>query len=113
MRYLLIICDDESDGRGPLEIARDPEHVAWIDYLGDRGIPLLDGVRLRPSSTATKVRSRQGETFVSDGPYVETKEQVGGFALIECDNLDDAIEVAVRHPFAAHGVIEVRPVWDE
>lgn len=113
MRYVLMICDDESDGRSPLELVRDPEHVAWIDFLDRQGITLLDGVRLRPSADATKVHSRNGETLVSDGPFVETKEQVGGFALIECAHLDDAIEAAARHPFAAHGVIEVRPVWDE
>jgi hypothetical protein len=59
------------------------------------------------------VRARDGEVLISDGPFVETKEQIGGFALIECDDLDEAVEVASRHPFAAHGVIEVRPVWEE
>src|ERR1700693_2771027 len=110
---MLMINDDESDSRGPLALVRDPKHVAWIDYLDRRGITLLDGVRLRPSSDATKVQTRNGETLVSDGPFVESKEQVGGFALIECDNLDDAIDAAASHPFAAHGVVEVRPVWDE
>jgi hypothetical protein len=51
--------------------------------------------------------------LISDGPFVETKEQIGGYALIECAHLDDAIEVAARHPYAAHGAVEVRPVWDE
>jgi hypothetical protein len=55
-----MICDDESDGRGPVELVRDPKHVAWIDYLDRAGITLLDGVRLRPSTDATKVRSRIG-----------------------------------------------------
>lgn len=113
MRYLLMICDDESDGRGPRQLVQAPEHIAWIDYLDRRGIALLDGVRLRPSNDATRVQMRQGETLVSDGPFIESKEQIGGFALIECDHLDDAIDVAARHPFAAHGVVEVRPVWDE
>ena len=75
-----MICDDEVDSRGPLELVRAPEHIAWIDYLDRRGITLLDGVRLRPSMDATKVRSRNGETLVSDGPFVESKEQIGGFA---------------------------------
>jgi len=113
MRYMLMICDDEADGRGPLELVHSPEHIAWIDYLDSRKITLLDGVRLRPSNDATTVRSREGQTLVSDGPFIESKEQIGGFALVECANLDDAIEVAARHPFAAHGVVEVRPVWDE
>jgi hypothetical protein len=113
VRYMLMICDDESDERGPLELVGDTEHVAWIDYMDRQGISFLDGVRLRPSTDATKVQSRNGETLISDGPFMESKEQIGGFALIECKHLDDAIEVAARHPFAAHGVIEVRPVWDE
>jgi hypothetical protein len=108
-----MICDDESDGRGPLDLVRDPAHVAWTEFLDRAGITLLDGVRLRPSGDATKVRSRNGETLVSDGPFMEAKEQIGGFAVIECGHLDDAIEAAARHPFAAHGVVEVRPVWDE
>jgi hypothetical protein len=110
---MLIICDDESDARSPLEIQRDPAHVNWLEFLDRQGITLLDGVRLRPTGDATSVRSRRGETLVSDGPFVETKEQIAGFALIECDHLDDAIEAAARHPFAEHGVIEVRPAWDE
>jgi hypothetical protein len=113
VRYVLMICDDETDGRGPVELVRDPEHVAWIDYLDRAGITLLDGVRLRPSTDATKVRSRNGETLVSDGPFMETREQIGGFAVIECLHLDDAIEAAARHPFAGHGLVEVRPAWDE
>lgn len=113
MRYMLMIGDDESDGRGPLELVRDAQHVAWIEYLDLRGVAFLDGVRLRPSTDATMVQTRNGETLVSDGPFLETKEQIGGFALIECTHLDDAIEAAARHPFAAHGRVEVRPVWDE
>ena len=102
MRYMLMICDDESDDRGPLELVRDTEHVAWIDYHEPAGdLSFLDGVRLRPSTDATKVRSRNGETLISDGPFMESKEQIGGFAVIECEHLDDAIEVAARHPFAA------------
>lgn len=113
MRYMLIICDDESDPLGPSEIARLPEHVAWIEYMEQRGVALLGGERLRSSDDATTVRARDGQVLISDGPFVETKEQVGGFALIECADLDEAVEVASRHPFAAHGVIEIRPVWDE
>jgi hypothetical protein len=113
VRYMLMICDDGSDDRGPLELVRDPEHVSWIDYMDRHGITMLDGVRLRPSTDATNVRLRNGEHLISDGPFMESKEQIGGFALIECEHLDDAIEAARRHPFAGHGVVEIRPVWDE
>ncbi|KUO15996.1 transcription initiation protein [Streptomyces dysideae] len=111
MKYMLVICDDESDPQGPREITSRPDHVAWIDYMQSSGVELLGGERLRPSGDATSVRARDGEVLISDGPYVEAKEQIGGFALIECADLDQAIEVAARHPFAAHGVIEIRPVW--
>ena len=57
MRYMLMIYDDESDDRGPLEIVSDSDHVAWIDYLNGQEISLLEGVRLRPSADATKIRS--------------------------------------------------------
>jgi hypothetical protein len=55
---------------------------------------------------------RDGELLISDGPFLETKEQIGGFHLIECENLDDAIEVARKHPAAQFGAIEVRPIWE-
>ncbi|MFI6326296.1 YciI family protein [Nonomuraea sp. NPDC050556] len=112
MKYLLLICDDESLPLGPQEIGRQAEHVSWLEYMEANGVRLLGGERLRPSDAATSVRRRDGEVLISDGPFVETKEQVGGYALIECADLDTALEVAARHPFSSHGVIEVRPVWD-
>ena len=63
-------------------------------------------------SDATTVRVRDGETLTSDGPFAETKEQVGGFFLVDCKDLDEAIEVAAKIPGAAHGSIEVRPIWE-
>jgi hypothetical protein len=113
MKYALIICDDESVPESAAELARRPEHIAWVAYLEDHGIALLNGARLRPSGDATTVRSRVGEVLVSDGPFIETKEQVGGFAVLDCADLDAAIEAAARHPWAAHGVVEVRPLWEE
>ena len=65
---------------------------------------------LHPTATASAVRVRDGETLVTDGPFAETKEQLGGFYLIEASNLDEAITVAAHIPGAAHGEIEVRPV---
>jgi len=113
VKYMLVICDYESVPQGPREILRRPDHIAWIDYMQSSGVKLLGGERLRPSGEATSVRARDGEVLISDGPYMETKEQIGGYVLIECDDLDQAVEVASRHPFAAHGVIEIRPVWEE
>ena len=68
--------------------------------------------RLRPIVDATTVRVRDGETLVSDGPYAETKDFVGGFVIVECPNLDDAIAIAAGHPYAPWGGVEIRPVWE-
>ena len=73
----------------------------------------LQGDRLRPVADATSVRVRGGEVLLSDGPYAETKEQVGGYDVIECADLDEAIEVASKHPVARFGTVEVRPFWVE
>jgi hypothetical protein len=73
----------------------------------------LLGDRLRPVSDATTVRVRNDELLISDGPFAETKEQIGGFDVIECADLDEAIEVASKHPVARFGAVEVRPFWQE
>ncbi|MFI5226549.1 MAG: YciI family protein, partial [Candidatus Limnocylindrales bacterium] len=70
------------------------------------------GEALQPTPTATTVRVRDGRTVTTDGPYAETKEQLGGFYLVECANIDEAIDAAARIPGALHGAIEVRPIWD-
>jgi hypothetical protein len=110
VKYALLICDDESGRSGAEDIARG--HATWTAYIESRGAVFLGGVRLRPSEDATSVRTRGGEVMISDGPFVETKEQIGGFALIECADLDTAADIASRHPYAAHGVIEIRPVLE-
>ena len=111
MRYMLMICDDESEILTPAEVAAIPGIQAYVEETARRGVR-RGGARLRPSSDATSVRVRGGEVLVSDGPFAETKEQMAGFDLIEVDNLDEAIEIAAKHPAAADGVIEVRPVWE-
>ena len=113
MRYMLMICDDESGQVGPpSEVEADPRFRAWSEEMGRRFGVQRGGARLRPSSDATTVRVRDGEVLLSDGPFAESKEQMGGFDLIECANLDEAIEVASKHPVAEFGVIEVRPLWE-
>ena len=94
------------------EVPALPRIQAWDADVDARGIRRR-GTRLRPGSDATTVRVRDGELLVSDGPFAETKEQSGGFDIIECANLDDAIQIAARHPAAASGTIEVRPLWQE
>ena len=111
MKYVLLICDDEVDSPSNEQLAADPVHQAWLENLHRLGEVTASG-RLRPVATATTVRVRDGETLISDGPFAETKDFVGGFVSLECESLDDAIEIASGHPYAHRGVIEIRPVWE-
>ena len=114
MQYVLMICTDENSEQAlsPEEgSARLGEYVAFGEEMGKRGV-LQGGARLRPTTDATTVRVRDGEVLTSDGPFAETKEQMAGFYLVDCKDLDEAIEVASKIPGAAHGSIEVRPIWE-
>jgi hypothetical protein len=108
VRYMLLICADESVEVSPEERSA----VSWLEDVQRRGVR-RDGSRLRPVSDATTVRLQDGEVVLSDGPFAETKEQIAGFDVIECEDLDEAIEVAAKHPVARYGSIEVRPFWEE
>lgn len=111
MKYVLLICDDETNSPTNAEIAADPEFQAWGVELNRRGAK-LGGARLRPVADATTVRVRDGETLISDGPFAETKDFIGGIDIIECADLDAALELAASHPYARRGCVEVRPVWE-
>ncbi|MFD4369355.1 YciI family protein [Rhodococcus sp. NPDC058521] len=111
MKYVFLICDDETDPPSMEEIAADPAHQAYDAELKRQG-GNLGGARLRPVADATTVRVRGGETLVSDGPFAETKDFVGGIDIVECADLDEAITLAALHPYAGRGCIEVRPVWE-
>ena len=114
MQYALLICDDESAylARSPEEgQASLAEYMKFGEEMGKRGV-LVGGQRLRPTTDATTVRVRDGETLTSDGPFAETKEQIGGYFIVDCKNLDEAIEVASKIPGARSGSIEVRPIWE-
>jgi hypothetical protein len=111
MKYMLMICGDESVELTPEEEAvMGPDTESWVTEMDGRGVR-LEGDRLRPVSDATSVRVRDAEVLIVDGPFAETKEQIAGFDIIECADLDEAIGVAAKHPMARHGVIEVRPFW--
>ncbi len=113
MRYLLLICADETVQLSAEESATMQSATeSWVAEMDSRGVR-LQGEPLRPVSDATTVRVRGGETLVSDGPFAETKEQIAGFDVLECADLDEAIEVASRHPVARIGTVEVRPFWQE
>jgi hypothetical protein len=108
VKYLLLICTDEPFEVEPGELDVDP----WVAEMAVRGVRLT-GNRLRPADDATTVRVRGGELLVTDGPFAETKEMMGGFDIIECADLDEAIEIASKHPIARYGMIEVRPFWTD
>ena len=114
MRYMLLICSDESavGSLSPEEgSAMLAEYGTFMEEMNRRGV-LQGGERLRPTTDATTVRVRDGEVLTSDGPFAETKEQVGGFYIVDCKDLDEAIDVASKIPGALHGSIEVRPIWE-
>jgi hypothetical protein len=114
MRYALMICTDESSegALSPEESsARLAEYGAWVEEMNTRGV-LRGGERLRPTTDATTVRVQNGDVLTLDGPFAETKEQIGGYFIVETKDLDEAIEVAAKIPGAKHGAIEVRPIWE-
>ena len=111
MKYVLLICDDEVDAPSNEELNADPDHQAWEADLARRGAEIA-GERLRPVVDATTVRVRDGETLISDGPFAETKDFVGGVVILDCANLDEAIEIAAGHVYARRGCVEIRPVWE-
>src|SRR3954447_22990766 len=108
VRYMLLVCVDPSIEVTPEEASAD----AWAEEMDGRGVR-RQGQRLRPISDATTVRLREGEVVLADGPFAETKEQIAGFDVIEAEDLDEAIDVASKHPVATFGAIEVRPFWEE
>jgi hypothetical protein len=111
MKYALLIYEDESvygpDKTGPelQEVVR--QHMAFSESLGAKR---LGGSGLRNTPTATTVRTNGGGKTVHDGPFAETREQLGGFYLVEADDLDEAIEIAKRVPILKNGSVEIRPV---
>ena len=111
MKYLLMIGADEETAQREMARADIPSFEDWMADLAERGALRLHA-GLHPSETATTVRVRAGEVLLTDGPFMEGREQVGGLALIECADLDEAIAVAVAHPMAHHGRMELRPYAD-
>jgi hypothetical protein len=113
MEYLLMLYAEEA-GWTNLTKAQQQEGVAayaaYTEALKKAGV-YKGSNRLQPVSSATTVRVTNGKSQVLDGPYVESKEQIGGFYLIDVPDLDSAISWAARCPASSHGVVEVRPVW--
>jgi hypothetical protein len=112
MKFMLLICSDDAPDVdiATAGAARDESPDSWVDEMDGRGIR-LDGDRLCPPSDATTVRVRGGELLLIDGPFAETKEVIVGYDVIDCADLDEAIDVAAKHPMARFGRIEIRPFW--
>jgi hypothetical protein len=113
MQYILLICDDEraAEAMSPEEAAaQTAAYGAWVEQCAARGA-LVGGERLRPTTDATTVRVRDGEVVTADGPFAETKEQIGGFFIIDVEDLDQAVQAASMLPGATKGSVEVRPIW--
>ena len=112
MQYALLIYDDEKAWAAMSEDERNAiygEYFAYTNELRASG-GYIDGNPLQPTSSATTVRVRDGEQVTTDGPFAETKEQLGGYYVIEADSVDDALAWAAKIPGAKYGSIEVRPV---
>ena len=112
MKYLLMFWVDES-----AEVTADDDAAmmiavkSWVEEMSERGVRVSGGP-LRSAAEAKIVRVHDGELLVSDGPFAETKEQIGGYDVIECADLDAAVRIAAGHPLARTAQVEVRPYWD-
>jgi hypothetical protein len=112
MRYALLVYNDEDEALSEDEAQRRyAEFMSFQAEVEARGV-LVSRERLRPTSTSTTVRVREHGLVIADGPFAETKEQIAGFYVVECEDLDEAIQIAARNPGARYGTIEVRPAWE-
>lgn len=114
MKYaFLIYLDEVADAKKPQEVqgAELQEYMAYTQGLEQQGV-LRGGEALHPTTAATTIRVSQGKVQPTDGPFAETKEQLAGFYLVECKDLDEAIQLAAKIPHASQGSIEIRPVVD-
>lgn len=113
MRYMLLIYSKETAGASPEEMQRVADgHRAVMEEAGKRGV-LRGADPLKATGTATTVRMRDGDAMITDGPFAETKEQLAGYYILDCRDLDDAIEWAKKIPTACHGgegCVEIRPM---
>jgi hypothetical protein len=107
MEFLLLVCNDPT---APEYVPADDNIEEWVTDLEASGAR-TGGDRLRPAGDAVTVAVRGGETVVSAGPFVESADWLAGFDTIRCADLDEAVEIAAKHPMAKFGRIEIRPVW--
>ena len=115
MKYMLLLYANESVELNTPEEQEAVAPEAWFDLMKemkDAGV-LLSNNGLAPTATATTLRVRESKTLITDGPFAETHEQLGGFFLLECKDLDEALHWAEKIPHAKYGSVEVRPLWSE
>ncbi len=114
MQYLLLIYENEAKREARVGEEQAAYMAGYHQFTKDiiAAGAFRAGDALHPTSTATSVRVRDGETLVTDGPFAETREQLGGYYLVEAEDLDQAIDIARRIPTASCGTIEVRPIMD-
>ena len=113
MRYLALIYGSEAEAAKMSKAEQEAEMIAYNAFGKTEAEYLQDGGEaLHPTSAATTVRVREGKTLTTDGPFAETKEQLGGFYVLKCKDLDEAIEVAAKIPGAKVGSIEIRPIME-
>ena len=113
MKYMLLIYGNEANMLTADKAAVErisPAYAAYMEAMQKAGV-IVGGERLRPTASATTVRTSDGKPQVLDGPYAETKEQLGGYFIVDVPDLDAAISWAARCPAASHGAVEVRPIW--
>lgn len=108
MKVLALIYSDESRWEAADEKEREEMYERYRAFAAVAAAKIVDGAELAPTSAATTVRVRDGQTVVTDGPFAETKEALGGFFLLDCSDLDDAAQVAAQIPAAASGAVELR-----
>jgi hypothetical protein len=109
MEYIVLIYADEAEDAKVDWAERGADYEAFTKALVEGGV-MQGGKRLQSSVTATTVAIRDGEQLITDGPFAEAREQLGGFYVLECADLDEALRWAARCPGANHGTVEVRPV---
>lgn len=110
MKYMLLIYENEAQYSDPAKLeAVIGQHQAFAESIADK---MAGGAGLRGTSATTTIRSRAGRQSLHDGPFAETREQLGGFYIVEVPDLDSALEIARRVPLASDGSVEVRPVLD-
>ena len=112
MRYLLLIYSDPSYYEKLSEQDMGQLMAAYQKFSADIAPRTQGAERLQPTATATTVRVRKGDVMTTDGPFAETKEELGGYYLVDAEDLDEAIAIAAKVPTAAYGSIEVRPIWE-